>query len=225
MPGSHALRTKKAKTHLNHCNTPRRRVILRRIHWISPVGFFLFLIPLAPIYANAGPMPAPKDPSPNLSANYAWFGSAMKTVATKTKQLGAITASPAAMTDPKKREEAASLKKQIAAVLDKSDAIAQSSPQVAKIQQAAGALALQAGDYKKGLEYAQKAVALAQAQDDEKELEAALRTRAIGELWSGDYPAAAEDARKALALAPQDRNAQAVWHFARGRARAGGETA
>ena len=109
------------------------------------------------------------------------------------------------------------------AILAKADESAVKFPDSDKIQRAAGAVAIQAGEYAKGLAYADRAVALAEAKtDDPKALAAALRTRATGSLWSGDYPKAAEDAARVLKTFPDDKNARSIYEMSKGRTRPGG---
>jgi tRNA A-37 threonylcarbamoyl transferase component Bud32 len=111
---------------------------------------------------------------------------------------------------------------QNAAMVEKADSSAAKFPGSDKVQRAAGAVAIQAGDYKKGLAYADRAVALAEARpDDPKALAAALRTRATGALWSGDYPKAAADAQRVLKTFPDDKSARSIYEMAKGRAKNG----
>lgn len=122
---------------------------------------------------------------------------------------------------PADRSTAAQIKaidEQTGAMVGKADAAAEKFPGSGKIQRAAGAVAIQAGDYKKGLAYADRAVALAEAKsDDPKALAAALRTRATGALWSGDYPKAAADALRVLKSFPDDKAARSIYEMSKGR--------
>ncbi|MBI4059875.1 MAG: serine/threonine protein kinase [Elusimicrobia bacterium] len=105
-------------------------------------------------------------------------------------------------------------------MLRNADKSAQNFPDSDRIQRAAGAAAIQGGDYKKGLAYADRAVALAEARSaDPGALASALRVRATGALWSGDYPKAAEDAARALKIFPDDKGARSIYEMSRGRGR------
>ncbi len=96
-------------------------------------------------------------------------------------------------------------------------------PDSDKVQRAAGAVAIQAGDYKMGLAYADRAVSLAEAKiGDPGALAAALRVRATGSLRSGDYPKAAEDAARILKAFPGDRDARSIYEMSQGRTKGGG---
>jgi tRNA A-37 threonylcarbamoyl transferase component Bud32 len=107
---------------------------------------------------------------------------------------------------------------QIGAMVQKADASASQFPNSDKVQRAAGAVAIQAGDYKKGLAYADRAVTLAEAKtDDPKALASALRTRATGALWSGDYPKAAADAQRVLKIFPDDKGARSIYEMSKDR--------
>jgi len=127
--------------------------------------------------------------------------------------------------NPSDRAVAAQIKavdEQNGVIVQKADAAASKFPDSDKIQRAAGAVAIQAGDYKKGLAYADRAVSLAEAKgDDPKALAAALRTRATGALWSGDYPKAAADAQRVLKSFPDDKAARSIYEMSKGRTKAG----
>jgi tRNA A-37 threonylcarbamoyl transferase component Bud32/tetratricopeptide (TPR) repeat protein len=127
--------------------------------------------------------------------------------------------------NPGDRAVAAQIKaidEQNGAMVQKADQAAEKFPNSDKVQRAAGAVAIQAGDYKKGLAYADRAVALAEAKTgDPKALAAALRTRATGSLWSGDYPKAAEDAQRVLKVFPDDKGARSIYEMSKGRTRSG----
>lgn len=108
------------------------------------------------------------------------------------------------------------------AMVRKADQSAEKFPDSDKIQRAAGAVAIQAGDYKKGLAYADRAVSLAETKpNDVKSLASALRVRATGSLWSGDYPKAAEDAQRVLKMFPDDKGARSIYEMSKGRTRSG----
>jgi tetratricopeptide (TPR) repeat protein len=108
------------------------------------------------------------------------------------------------------------------AIVARADDSAAKFPESDKVQRAAGAVAIQAGDYVKGLAYADRAVALAEAKpNDPNALAAALRTRATGALWSGDYPKAAEDAARVLKTFPDDKSARSIYEMSKGRTRTG----
>ncbi|MBI2790043.1 MAG: protein kinase [Elusimicrobia bacterium] len=125
--------------------------------------------------------------------------------------------------NPNDRAVAAQIKaidEQNAAMVERADASAARFPESSKIQRAAGAVAIQAGDYKKGLAYADRAVTIAEANPaDAKALAAALRTRATGALWSGDYPKAAADAQRVLKTFPDDKAARSIYEMSKGRAK------
>ena len=108
------------------------------------------------------------------------------------------------------------------AIVVKTDEIIRKSPGNSGIMGAGAAVIIQSGDYKKGLAYADRAVALAEAKpDDAKALASALRIRATGELWSGEYPKAAEDALRVLKAFPDDKAARSIYEASRNRVRVG----
>ena len=127
--------------------------------------------------------------------------------------------------NPGDRAVAAQIKaidEQNGAMVQQADQTVAKFPQSPKILNAGAAVAIQSGDYKKGLAYADRAVTLAEAKtDDPKALAAALRTRATGSLWSGDYPKAAEDAQRVLKVFPDDKSARSIYEMSRGRAKNG----
>lgn len=127
--------------------------------------------------------------------------------------------------DPNNKSVAAQIKaidEQNGAMVQRADDSAVKFPNSDKVLRAAGAVAIQSGDYKKGLEYANRAVALAEGKtDDPKALAAALRTRATGALWSGDYPKAAEDAQRVLKSFPDDKAARSIYEMSKGRTKTG----
>jgi tetratricopeptide (TPR) repeat protein/tRNA A-37 threonylcarbamoyl transferase component Bud32 len=108
------------------------------------------------------------------------------------------------------------------AMVERADESAAKFPDSGRIQRAAGAVAIQAGDYEKGRAYADRAVGLAEANPgDAKSLAAALCTRATGSLWSGDYPKAAADAQRVLKIFPDDKAARSIYEMSKGRAKTG----
>ncbi|MEQ1918010.1 MAG: protein kinase, partial [Elusimicrobiota bacterium] len=108
------------------------------------------------------------------------------------------------------------------AIVVKTDEIIRKSPGNSGVMGAGAAVIIQSGDYKKGLAYADRAVALAEAKpDDAKALASALRIRATGELWSGDYPKAAEDALRVLKAFPDDKAARSIYEASRNRVKVG----
>ena len=125
--------------------------------------------------------------------------------------------------NPGDRAVAAQIKaidEQTDAIVARADVAADKFPNSDRIQRAAGAVAIQAGDYKKGLAYADRAVTIAEANPaDAKALAAALRTRATGALWSGDYPKAAADAQRVLKVFPDDKAARSIYEMSKGRAK------
>jgi len=125
--------------------------------------------------------------------------------------------------NPGDRAVAAQIKaidEQTDAIVARADSSAARFPESSKIQRAAGAVAIQAGDYKKGLAYADRAVTIAEANPaDAKALAAALRTRATGALWSGDYPRAVADAQRVLKVFPDDKAARSIYEMSKGRAK------
>ena len=125
--------------------------------------------------------------------------------------------------NPGDRAVAAQIKaidEQTDAIVARADVAADKFPNSDRIQRAAGAVAIQAGDYKKGLAYADRAVTIAEADPgDAKALAAALRTRATGALWSGDYPKAVADAQRVLKIFPDDKAARSIYEMSKGRAK------
>ncbi len=123
--------------------------------------------------------------------------------------------------DPNNKAVAAQIKaidEQNRAMVERADQAVEKFPDKDGILRAAGAVAIQVGDYKKGLAYADRAVTLAEAKsDDPKALAAALKTRATGALWSGDYPRAAEDAQRVLKSFPDDKAARSIYEMSKGR--------
>lgn len=116
-----------------------------------------------------------------------------------------------------KPERAQQIRAENAAIAQARDEAAERFPESLPVQNAAAAAAIDAKHLDVGMRYADKAVQLAEARSDAKELVEALRTRAIGALWSGDYPKAAEDAARVLKLKPDDANARVVYQHSKGR--------
>ena len=120
--------------------------------------------------------------------------------------------------------EAAKIAAGRSAIAESRDRSAQRFPDSFPVQSAVAAAAVQAGDWKKGEVYADKAVALGEASRDPGKLADALRTRAIGAYQAGDFPKAAADAKRVLEAFPGDRGARAVYEFSKGRVKAGSGT-
>ena len=100
---------------------------------------------------------------------------------------------------------------------ERRDLLAEKFPRSLAVQNAAAAQAVQAGDYRRGLAYADSAVALAEARKDRAGLASALYTRAVGAMWGGQFPKAAEDAARILRMNPKDVNARTIYQMAKGR--------
>ena len=187
-------------------------------------ALFVLTCGLVPASASLPPsdpkMTAQQDSEASSSVADAWatldselgeFKALTQKGAELTKQLEQDPSNPATLTAFQRNEE------QKGALVKQGDELAQKFPASEKVQNGAAALALQAGDYKKGLAYADRAVGLAERGSDAKALQAALRTRAAGELWSGDYPAAAADAERILKASPGDVHARTLYEAAKGR--------
>ncbi|UPT73037.1 MAG: hypothetical protein M0D55_14175 [Elusimicrobiota bacterium] len=97
-------------------------------------------------------------------------------------------------------------------------------PESFPVQQTGAAAAIQAGDWKRGEQYATKALSLAEATKDPQKIGDALQTRAIGALQAGDFAKAEADSKRLLEMRPTDKNARMLYESSKGRAKGAAPT-
>ncbi|MBI5247108.1 MAG: protein kinase [Elusimicrobia bacterium] len=119
-------------------------------------------------------------------------------------------------TSPDRLKQIAAAEQAIAAQRDAAYNKHPNSPEMARV---AAVSAVQAGDLTKGLQYADRAVTLADDGKNPKALADALTIRAIGANRAGDYDKAAADAKRILDMFPKDKNARMLYESSKGRTR------
>jgi tRNA A-37 threonylcarbamoyl transferase component Bud32 len=197
-----------------HCNTTDSAVKthLRHLLFIG-VG----VLSLCPSLTRGAALPNEKAAMGAESDELGFLQNSIGTLQADQETKKALTRQQESHPTPAVQKQLGDIAARDAQIGQQTDAIAAKFPDSAKVQQAAAAVIVQGGDYKKGIATAERAAALARAAGDKDSLVAALRVKAAGEMWSGEYPTAAADALAALKIKPDDAHARAIYMMSKDR--------